>query len=159
MPRITVDGKIIEVPAGRTILQALDDVGLLMNGVDVPHYCWHPKLSIDGSCRLCQVEVRAGEAGEGRLQIACPSSCGQCTQCREGTGWMNRVVQRIERGGGTIEDLAILKDVCAKLEGQTICAFSDAAAWPVQGLLRHFVQDFQSHISEKCCPFPESFDL
>ena len=67
MPRITIDGKIIEVPAGRTILQALDDTGLLMNGVDVPHYCWHPKLSIDGSCRLCQVEVE----GMPKLQIAC----------------------------------------------------------------------------------------
>jgi NADH-quinone oxidoreductase subunit G len=67
MPRITVDGRIIEVPAGRTILQALDDSGLLMNGVDVPHYCWHPKLSIDGSCRLCQVEVE----GMPKLQIAC----------------------------------------------------------------------------------------
>jgi NADH-quinone oxidoreductase subunit G len=67
MPRITVDGRIIEVPTGRTILQALDDAGLLMNGVDVPHYCWHPKLSIDGSCRLCQVEVE----GMPKLQIAC----------------------------------------------------------------------------------------
>jgi NADH-quinone oxidoreductase subunit G len=67
MPRITIDGRIVEVPAGRTILQALDDVGLLMNGVDVPHYCWHPKLSIDGSCRLCQVEVE----GMPKLQIAC----------------------------------------------------------------------------------------
>jgi NADH-quinone oxidoreductase subunit G len=67
MPRITVDGRIIEVPEGRTILQALDDVGLLMNGVEVPHYCWHPKLSIDGSCRLCQVEVE----GMPKLQIAC----------------------------------------------------------------------------------------
>jgi len=67
MPKITVDGKILEVPEGRTILQALDDAGLLMNGVDVPHYCWHPKLSIDGSCRLCQVEVE----GMPKLQIAC----------------------------------------------------------------------------------------
>jgi len=67
MPRITVDGKILEVPEGRTILQALDDARLLMNGVDVPHYCWHPKLSIDGSCRLCQVEVE----GIPKLQIAC----------------------------------------------------------------------------------------
>ena len=67
MPRITVDGNEIEVPEGRTILQALDDRGLLMNGVDVPHYCWHPKLSIDGSCRLCQVEVE----GQPKLQIAC----------------------------------------------------------------------------------------
>jgi NADH-quinone oxidoreductase subunit G len=67
MPRITVDGREIEVAEGRTILQALDDLGLLMDGVDVPHYCWHPKLTIDGSCRLCQVEVD----GFPKLQIAC----------------------------------------------------------------------------------------
>ncbi len=67
MPRITVDGTELEVAEGRTLLQALDDAGLLMNGVDVPHYCWHPKLSIDGSCRLCQVEIE----GMPKLQIAC----------------------------------------------------------------------------------------
>jgi len=67
MPKITVNGEIVDVPEGMTILQALDDVGLLMNGVDIPHYCWHPKLSIDGSCRLCQVEVE----GMPKLQIAC----------------------------------------------------------------------------------------
>jgi NADH-quinone oxidoreductase subunit G len=67
MANITVDGVQYEVQDGRTILQALDDLGLLMNGVDVPHYCWHPKLSIDGSCRLCQVEVK----GQPKLQIAC----------------------------------------------------------------------------------------
>ena len=86
-------------------------------------------------------------------------SCGQCTQCREGTGWLNRIVARIERGAGSMEDMAILKDVCSKMEGQTICAFADAAAWPVQGLLRHFAQDFHSHISEGRCPFPRSFEL
>ena len=52
---------------GRTILQALDDLGVLMNGVEIPHYCWHPKLTIDGSCRLCQVEIE----GFPKLQIAC----------------------------------------------------------------------------------------
>ena len=67
MPTITVDGRTLRVEDGRTILQALDDAGLLMNGVDIPHYCWHPKLSIDGSCRLCQVEVE----GIPKLQIAC----------------------------------------------------------------------------------------
>jgi len=86
-------------------------------------------------------------------------SCGQCTQCREGTGWLNRIVQRIERGDGVLGDLAILKDICGKLEGQTICAFADAAAWPVLGLLRHFVQDFHSHIVDRCCPFSRSFEL
>jgi NADH-quinone oxidoreductase subunit G len=67
MAKITVDGIALEVPDGRTLLQALDDAGLLMNGVTVPHYCWHPKLSIDGSCRLCQVEIE----GQPKLQIAC----------------------------------------------------------------------------------------
>ncbi len=67
MPTLTVDGTEYEVAEGRTILQAIDDLGLLMAGVDIPHYCWHPKLSIDGSCRLCQVEVE----GIPKLQIAC----------------------------------------------------------------------------------------
>ncbi len=67
MAKVTIDGVGYEVSDGRTILQALDDLGLLMNGVDVPHYCWHPKLSIDGSCRLCQVEVE----GFPKLQVGC----------------------------------------------------------------------------------------
>ncbi len=86
-------------------------------------------------------------------------SCGQCTQCREGTGWLHRIVQRIERGGGTAEDIDILLDVASKMEGQTICAFADAAAWPVQGLIRHFRGDFEQHVRQRKCPFPGSFEL
>ncbi len=86
-------------------------------------------------------------------------SCGQCTQCREGTGWLHKIVERIERGAGVQEDLDVLLDVCAKMEGQTICAFADAAAWPVQGLLRHFREDFEAHVIQRKCPFPESFEL
>ena len=67
MAKITVDGTEYEVTEGRTILQALDDLGVLMSEVEIPHYCWHPKLSIDGSCRLCQVEIE----GFPKLQIAC----------------------------------------------------------------------------------------
>ncbi len=67
MPTLTIDGTEYEVAEARTILQAIDDLGLLMAGVDIPHYCWHPKLSIDGSCRMCQVEVE----GMPKLQIAC----------------------------------------------------------------------------------------
>ena len=85
--------------------------------------------------------------------------CGQCTQCREGTGWMNKIVDRIERGDGREEDLEVLLDVAGKMEGQTICAFAEAAAWPIQGLLRHFRGDFEAHIREKKCPMSESFDL
>jgi NADH-quinone oxidoreductase subunit G len=67
MVRFTVDGVEYETEAGTRLLRALDDLGVLMNGVDVPHYCWHPKLSVDGSCRLCQVEIE----GFPKLQIAC----------------------------------------------------------------------------------------
>ena len=67
MPKITVDGLRLDVEEGRTLLQGLDDAGALMSDVTIPHYCWHPKLSIDGSCRLCQVEIE----GSPKLQIAC----------------------------------------------------------------------------------------
>ncbi len=70
-------------------------------------------------------------------------SCGQCTPCREGTGWMNRVVLRILEGRGRAEDLAMLDDVSRKIEGHTICAFGDAAAWPVQSFIHHFRDEFQ----------------
>jgi NADH-quinone oxidoreductase subunit F len=72
---------------------------------------------------------------------------------------MNKIVDRIERGAGREEDLDVLLDVAGKVEGHTICAFADAAAWPIQGLLRHFRDDFEAHIREKKCPMPESFEL
>ena len=65
-------------------------------------------------------------------------SCGQCTPCREGTGWMWRVMERIERGEAEIEEIDLLEDVSYQIEGHTICALGDAAAWPIQGLIRHF---------------------
>ena len=78
-------------------------------------------------------------------------SCGQCTPCREGTGWMYRVIKRIEDGQGRQEDLDMLVDVSKKIEGHTICAFGDAAAWPVQSFIKHFRQEFQYHIDHGCC--------
>ena len=70
-------------------------------------------------------------------------SCGQCTPCREGTGWMYRVIRRIEAGGGEREHLDMLLDVANNIEGRTICAFGDAAAWPVQGFLKHYRHEFE----------------
>jgi len=70
-------------------------------------------------------------------------SCGQCTPCREGTGWMYRVLQRIEAGDGRMEDIALLESAAGQIEGHTICAFGEAAAWPVQGFLRHFRHEFE----------------
>lgn len=78
-------------------------------------------------------------------------SCGQCTPCREGTGWLYRVVSRIERGEGRPEDLALLDDVTQKIAGRTICALGDAAAMPVQGMLKHFRHEFEYHIEHKKC--------
>jgi NADH-quinone oxidoreductase subunit F len=73
-------------------------------------------------------------------------SCGQCTPCREGTGWLNRVLRRILAGRGRMEDMDMLVDVAGKIEGHTICALGDAAAWPVQSFLHHFRHEFQYFI-------------
>ena len=70
-------------------------------------------------------------------------SCGQCTPCREGTGWMNRLINRILAGQGRREDLDLLLDVAGRIEGHTICALGDAAAWPVQSFLKHFRHEFE----------------
>lgn len=70
-------------------------------------------------------------------------SCGQCTPCREGTGWLYRMLDRIIAGTGTIEDLTRLVEVANKIEGHTICALGDAAAWPVQSFLKHFYDEFE----------------
>lgn len=78
-------------------------------------------------------------------------SCGQCTPCREGTGWLARVVHRIEHGQGRQEDLDKLVDVASRIEGNTICALGDAAAMPVRSFLRHFRDEFQYHIDHKKC--------
>lgn len=78
-------------------------------------------------------------------------SCGQCTPCREGTGWMSRVVHRIEAGQGKPEDIALLDSVAGGIMGRTICALGDAAAMPVQSFIKHFRDEFQYHIDHKHC--------
>ena len=70
-------------------------------------------------------------------------SCGQCTPCREGTGWLNRMLLRILAGQGRREDLGLLLDVANRIEGHTICALGDAAAWPVQSFLKHYRHEFE----------------
>jgi NADH-quinone oxidoreductase subunit F len=78
-------------------------------------------------------------------------SCGQCTPCREGTGWLYRVVNRIENGKGRIEDLALLDDVSDNIAGRTICALGDAAALPVKSFIKHFRDEFVHHIEHRSC--------
>jgi len=78
-------------------------------------------------------------------------SCGQCTPCREGTGWLYRVIRRIENGQGRPEDLDKLDSVASKIEGHTICALGEAAAWPVRSFIKQFRDEFQYHIDHKAC--------
>jgi NADH-quinone oxidoreductase subunit F len=79
-------------------------------------------------------------------------SCGQCSPCREGTGWMEKVLHRLEYGHGKMSDIDLLVDVAKKIEGNTICPLGDAAAWPVASAIRHFRDEFEWHVNEpvKC---------
>ncbi|MDD4886954.1 MAG: NADH-quinone oxidoreductase subunit NuoF, partial [Thiomonas sp.] len=81
-------------------------------------------------------------------------SCGQCTPCREGTGWLYRVVHRIENGQGRMEDLDLLNSVSDNIAGRTICALGDAAAMPVKSFVKHFRDEFEHHITHKTCLVP-----
>jgi NADH-quinone oxidoreductase subunit F len=73
-------------------------------------------------------------------------SCGQCTPCREGTGWLWKILKRIERGEGRAEDIDLLMDIANNIEGNTICALGDAAAWPVQSMIRRFRDEFEKRV-------------
>ena len=81
-------------------------------------------------------------------------SCGQCTPCREGTGWLYRVVHRIEHGLGRMDDLDLLNSVTGNIMGRTICALGDAASMPVQSFIKHFGDEFMYHIENKKCLVP-----
>ncbi len=74
-------------------------------------------------------------------------SCGQCTPCREGTGWMWRVMDRLVRGEAEVPEIDLLQEVTKQVEGHTICALGDAAAWPIQGLIRHFRPELETRIA------------
>jgi NADH-quinone oxidoreductase subunit F len=86
-------------------------------------------------------------------------TCGQCTQCREGTAFVYKLLKRVERGEATLEDLETIERICGFMEGQTICALSDAAAWAAGWFLRRFRPDFERHVHEANCPFPDSFEV
>jgi NADH-quinone oxidoreductase subunit F len=82
-------------------------------------------------------------------------SCGQCTPCREGTGWLWRMVNRIEHGQGKMEDIDLLNSVSDNIQGRTICALGDAAAMPVRAMIKHFKHEFVHHIEHKTCVVPK----
>ena len=81
-------------------------------------------------------------------------SCGQCTPCREGTGWLWRVVDRIDRGLGKPADMALLDNVAENIMGRTICALGDAAAMPVRAMIKHFRHEFEAKINAATAHVP-----
>ncbi len=81
-------------------------------------------------------------------------SCGQCTPCREGTGWLSRMVDRVENGQGRPSDMDLLNSVADNIQGRTICALGDAAAMPVRAMIKHFRPEFEHHVEHKTCMVP-----
>lgn len=86
-------------------------------------------------------------------------SCGQCSPCREGTGWMEKVLWRLETGQGKLSDMDLLVDVAKKIEGNTICPLGDAAAWPVASAIRHFREEFEWHVHEPVACMERNYGL
>merc|ERR550537_100740 len=80
-------------------------------------------------------------------------SCGQCTPCREGTSWLEEILEKIEVGDADKREVPMLEEITRQIEGHTICALGDAAAWPVQGLIKKFKHDIEKRIEE-----PEKYD-
>jgi NADH-quinone oxidoreductase subunit F len=83
-------------------------------------------------------------------------SCGQCTPCREGTGWLWRVMERMVKGQASVAEIDMLLEVTYEIEGHTICALGDAAAWPVQGLIRHFRPELERRIAQYRAAAPQA---
>jgi NADH-quinone oxidoreductase subunit F len=160
-----------EVPLGTPFSELLEMAGGVRNGNKlkgvIPGGSSMPVLPADVIMDLTMDFDALGKAGSGLgsgavivmdettcMVKACTrisrfyhmESCGQCTPCREGTGWMHRMLQRIVDGGGVAGDLELLRSAAGQIEGHTICAFGEAAAWPVQGMLRHFWDEFEYYI-------------
>jgi len=160
-----------EVPLGTPFSELLEMAGGVRNGNAlkgvIPGGSSMPVLPADVMMDMTMDYDALGKAGSGLgsgavivmdettdMVKACTrisrfyhmESCGQCTPCREGTGWMHRVLQRIVDGNGKPGDLELLKSAAGQIEGHTICAFGEAAAWPVQGFLRQFWEEFEYYV-------------
>jgi NADH-quinone oxidoreductase subunit F len=160
-----------EVPLGTPFSELLEMAGGVRDGNKlkgvIPGGCSMPVLPTDVMMEMTMDFDALSKAGSGLgsgavivmdettcMVKACTrisrfyhmESCGQCTPCREGTGWMHRVLQRIVDGKGKPEDLELLRSAAGQIEGHTICAFGEAAAWPVQGFLRQFWHEFEYYI-------------
>jgi len=105
----------------------------------------------EGTCMVRALEVLA--------HFYADESCGQCTPCREGTGWMEKILSRLHEGHGRMEDIDLLVSLADGMSGRTICPLADAAAMPVQSFVKKFRAEFEEHVSKKKCPYPDPFPV
>jgi NADH-quinone oxidoreductase subunit F len=101
-------------------------------------------MVIDDSACIVRLALRTA-------RFYAEETCGQCTQCREGTWWMEQVLHRIEHGHGKMEDLQMILDMCSNMKGVTICVLSDACAMPVEAMLQKYREEFEHHVTQKKC--------
>jgi NADH-quinone oxidoreductase subunit F len=176
MLKLKVDGIEVEVPAGATVLQACEAAGkeiprfcyherlAIAGGASVPLV---PAAEImDAPMDFDGLKALGSGLGTAAVIVMDKStdivraisrisyfykheSCGQCTPCREGTGWMWRVMERPREGNAELHEIDTLLDVTKQMEGHTICALGDAAAWPIQGLIRHFRPELERRIQDR----------
>ena len=143
MPIAKVDGVEVEFEAGMNVLQVAE-----LAGKEIPRFCYHERLSIAGNCRMCLVEVKPGPP-KPQASCALPAAEGQeiftttpmVKKAREG------VMERMVTGEADPKEIDTLLDITTQVEGHTICALGDAAAWPIQGLFRHFRGEVEERIN------------
>ncbi len=104
-----------------------------------------------GTCMVKVLEILA--------HFYAHESCGQCTPCREGTGWMAQILTRIHKGQASLEDIDLLYDLAVNIEGRTVCPLADAAAMPVKSFVSKFREEFEEHVEKKGCPLSNPFPV
>ena len=144
MAKVTVDGIEVEVPNGSSVLQACEAAGK-----EIPRFCYHERLSIAGNCRMCLVEVKPGPP---KPQASCALPVADKQEIFTTTPMVQKarkgVMERLRSGDAAVEEIDMLQQVTKQVEGHTICALGDAAAWPIQGLIRHFRPELERRISD-----------
>ena len=146
------DGKKLKgvIPGGSSMPVILGDK-MMETDMDYDSIAKAGSMLGSGAVIVMNEDTCMVKAAERLAYFYFEESCGQCTPCREGTGWMYRVINRIEHGKGRIEDLELLLNLTDQIQGRTICALGDAAAMPVRAFIKNFRDEFEYHINHKRC--------
>jgi NADH-quinone oxidoreductase subunit F len=146
------DGKKLKgvIPGGSSMPVILGDK-MMETDMDYDSIAKAGSMLGSGAVIVMNEDTCMVKAAERLAYFYFEESCGQCTPCREGTGWMYRVINRIEHGKGRMEDLELLLNLTDQIQGRTICALGDAAAMPVRAFIKNFRDEFEYHINHKRC--------